>query len=129
MRTAAGRLSHGGGGTTTLKVYSAWRSEVDQRAATTAGLRMPAPPAPAASTEVISPESLEQDDPSPFRRIAADLFGAIRCGALQPGDQIPPLGALAAHYGVAVGTAHRAVALLNEAGVLIAQRGRRTTVV
>lgn len=27
VRTVAGRLGHGGGGTTTLKVYSAWRSE------------------------------------------------------------------------------------------------------
>jgi hypothetical protein len=33
VRTVAGRLGHGGGGTTTLKIYSAWRSEADQRAA------------------------------------------------------------------------------------------------
>jgi integrase len=43
IRTVAGRLGHGGGGTTTLKVYSAWRSEVDQRAASKLGVRMPAP--------------------------------------------------------------------------------------
>jgi integrase len=44
VRTVAGRLGHGGGGTTTLKVYSAWRSEAGQRAAGTLGVRMPAPP-------------------------------------------------------------------------------------
>ncbi len=32
-RTVAGRLGHGGGGTTTLKTYPAWVSEADQRAA------------------------------------------------------------------------------------------------
>lgn len=31
-RTGAGRLGHGGGGATTLKTYSAWVSEADQRA-------------------------------------------------------------------------------------------------
>lgn len=128
VRTVAGRLGHGGGGTTTLKVYSAWRSEVDQRAANKAGLRMPAPPASMAPVDVMSPESLEQDDPSPYRRIAADLCGAIRCGALRSGDHVPTLVELAAQYDVAVGTAHRAVALLNEAGVVSAGRGRRTTV-
>ena len=34
VRTVAGRLGHGGGGSTTLKVYAAWLSESDQRAAT-----------------------------------------------------------------------------------------------
>jgi integrase len=33
IRTVAGRLGHGGGGTTTLRVYPAWVSEADQRAA------------------------------------------------------------------------------------------------
>ena len=32
VRTVAGRLGHGGGGTTTLRVYAAWVSEADQRA-------------------------------------------------------------------------------------------------
>jgi len=33
VRAAAGRLRHSGGGTTTLRVYTAWCSEADQRAA------------------------------------------------------------------------------------------------
>src|SRR5262249_51326711 len=41
VRTVAGRLGHGGGGTTTLKVYSAWVSESDQRAAGTLAGRLP----------------------------------------------------------------------------------------
>jgi integrase len=43
VRTVAGRLGHGGGGTTTLKVYAAWVSEVDQRAATALANRLPRP--------------------------------------------------------------------------------------
>jgi integrase len=41
IRTVAGRLGHGGGGATTLKVYAAWISEADQRAATSLAGRMP----------------------------------------------------------------------------------------
>jgi integrase len=44
IRTVAGRLGHGGGGTTTLRVYAAWVSEADQRAANTLGPRMPKRP-------------------------------------------------------------------------------------
>jgi integrase len=40
IRTVAGRLGHGGGGTTTLKVYAAWVSEADQRAAVALGRRV-----------------------------------------------------------------------------------------
>jgi integrase len=44
VRTIAGRLGHGGGGTTTLRVYAAWVSEADQRAANTLGPRLPKRP-------------------------------------------------------------------------------------
>jgi integrase len=43
IRTIAGRLGHGGGGTTTLKVYAAWVSEADQRAASALADRLPTP--------------------------------------------------------------------------------------
>lgn len=43
VRTVAGRLGHGGGGTTTLRVYAAWVAESDKRAATILAGRM-APP-------------------------------------------------------------------------------------
>lgn len=41
VRTVAGRLGHGGGGATTLRVYAAWVAEADQRAAVTLSARMP----------------------------------------------------------------------------------------
>jgi integrase len=44
VRTVAGRLGHGGGGTTTLKVYAAWVSLADQRAALQLNQRMPVHP-------------------------------------------------------------------------------------
>ena len=47
LRTVAGRLGHGGGGATTLRVYAAWVSESDQRAAEILGSRVQRPPRPA----------------------------------------------------------------------------------
>lgn len=44
VRTVAGRLGHGGGGATTLRVYAAWLSESDQRAAGILAARMPRRP-------------------------------------------------------------------------------------
>jgi len=43
LRTVAGRLGHGGGGATTLKVYAAWVGESDRRAADILGSRMTRP--------------------------------------------------------------------------------------
>lgn len=40
LRTVAGRLGHGGGGATTLRVYAAWVAEADQQAAEVLGSRM-----------------------------------------------------------------------------------------
>lgn len=45
-RTVAGRLGHAGGGSTTLRVYSAWVAEADQRASSALATRMPARPRP-----------------------------------------------------------------------------------
>lgn len=132
VRTVAGRLGHGGGGTTTLKVYSAWRSEADQRAASSVGVRMPAPPAmflPEEQTVARPDQSSEIPvADSPYQRIAADLRGAIGCGLLRPGEHLPTLSDLAARYGVAVGTVHRAVELLHSEGAVRSSRGRRTVV-
>jgi integrase len=44
VRTVAGRLGHSGDGATTLRVYAAWLSEADQRAAATLSARMPPRP-------------------------------------------------------------------------------------
>jgi integrase len=44
VRTVAGRLGHGGGGATTLRVYAAFVDEADRRAAEILGSRMKRPP-------------------------------------------------------------------------------------
>jgi integrase len=48
LRTVAGRLGHGGGGATTLRVYAAWVAASDRKAAEILGSRLPkrAPKAP-----------------------------------------------------------------------------------
>lgn len=128
LRTVAGRLGHGGGGVTTLRVYSAWRPEADYRAASTISTRLPLPPGAGSSgaEPSVEPESLAHT--GPYQRIAGDLRGAIDCGVLSAGDTIPTLKALADKYGVAVGTAQRAVALLALTGHVTVQSGRRTVV-
>lgn len=68
------------------------------------------------------------DDSNPYRRIAADLRGAIACGALAPGETLPPFAILADLYEVSFGTAQRAVALLREEGLISVCRGRRAVV-
>jgi integrase len=46
LRTVAGRLGHGGGGATTLRVYAAWVSASDRRAAEILGGRVKRPARP-----------------------------------------------------------------------------------
>lgn len=48
LRTVAGRLGHGGGGATTLRVYAAWVGESDRRAAEILGERLQRPSRPSA---------------------------------------------------------------------------------
>lgn len=134
IRTVAGRLGHGGGGVTTLRVYSAWVAEADQRASNSLATRMPQLPTTllehgAAPTPLSSlPTPAEDGLVDPYRGIAADLEAAIRCGALQVGDLLPTIKDLAARYQVAVGTGHRAVSHLAERGVVTVSRGKRAEV-
>ncbi len=44
LRTVAGRLGHGGGGATTLKVYAAWVAGADKKAAQLIASGLPRPP-------------------------------------------------------------------------------------
>jgi hypothetical protein len=123
IRTVAGRLGHGGGGTTTLRVYAAWVSELDQRAAGNLGARMPARP-----TE--SPARRRRTDQAryPYEVIAGALREQIESGELAEGEFLPGIKALAATHGVAVGTAHRAVNVLVESGQVEVVAGRGTRV-
>lgn len=129
VRSAAGRLGHSGGGTTTLRVYTAWWSEADQRAAGSTPVRLPARPAAReGGTAKSAVPEVTDEALKPYERIAADLRGAIDAGILAHGDPLPPEKALAARYGVAPSTAHRAVALLVAAGLVTASRGKRATI-
>ena len=130
VRTVAGRLGHGGGGTTTLRAYAAWVAEADQRAAGTLDDHMPALPVDLDDAFRITdgPAVDAARARSPYQRIAADLRAAIACGALRPGDHLPTVEELAQRYGVATGTAHRAVAELHTSGLVSVSRGRRASV-
>lgn len=130
VRTIAGRLGHGGGGATTLRVYTAWLSEADQRAAKNLAVRMPNRQAPAVNNASANPAkpAKAREPLGPYEKIAADLRGAITVGAIAPGDAIPTVKELAARYGVSFGTAHRAVSLLAEEGMVEVSRGRRAVV-
>lgn len=54
LRTVAGRLGHGGGGATTLRVYAAWVGESDRRASEILGGRMRRPGRQAPGDEALS---------------------------------------------------------------------------
>jgi hypothetical protein len=124
IRTVAGRLGHGGGGVTTLRVYSAWVLESDQRAATSRFDRMPARP----DGQLEASERAKAEPRSPYERIAVDYREQILGGSLRAGEELPPLKQLSEQYGVSIGTAHRAVALLASWGMANSSTGKRTVV-
>ncbi|MBA0127370.1 tyrosine-type recombinase/integrase [Haloechinothrix sp. YIM 98757] len=130
VRTVAGRLGHGGGGATTLRVYSAWVAEADQRAAGSLAGRMPELPVDLAGTNSfsVSQGNEASGGESPYQKIAADLKGSIACGVLNPGDALPTVAKLAERYRVSAGTAQRAIAALRAEGLATVSRGRRATV-
>lgn len=135
VRTVAGRLGHGGGGVTTLRVYSAWVAEADQRASRSLATRMPQLPETSVlegGTPTVAlptrPASDDDESSDPYKKIAADFEAAIRCGALEPDDQLPSIKDIAARYRVAASTSHRAIALLAERGKVVVAPGRRAKV-
>jgi hypothetical protein len=73
LRTVAGRLGHGNGGATALKVYAAWVDEADRRAAATMASIMP------------RPVPLQQAR-GPYEKIADSLRDDIQTGRLKPSD-------------------------------------------
>jgi integrase len=125
IRTVAGRLGHSGGGTTTLRVYAAWVSESDQRAASNLGARMPARPTEPKSTRV---RASARSSPHPYQAVAAALREQIESGEVEQGAFLPGIKAIAAAHRVAVGTAHRAVAEIVAAGYAEVVPGRGTRV-
>lgn len=116
VRTVAGRLGHGSGGATTLKIYAGWVDEAGQRAAATIAGIMP--------QVAVAPRPPR----GPYEIIAATLREQIHDGRLAPGDLLPTTAGLAAVHAVSIATAHRAVALLHSEGLIEVSRGRRAVV-
>jgi integrase len=90
VRTVAGRLGHGSGGTTTLRTYAAWVSEADQRAAGKIAGRMP--PRPVPSVAVTLPEIQPTSPTSESRFTYAIRSSVASCGPacryrLSPGSR------------------------------------------
>jgi integrase len=123
VRTVAGRLGHSGGGITTLRVYAAWLSESDQRAAAGLAARMPARPREAKRTEraMTLPKT-------PRERLAAELREQILTGAVPVGGHLPSIKQLARERGLSVSTVHRSFALLREWGLVDDVPGMRPRV-
>ncbi len=104
VRTVAGRLGHAGGGATTLRVYAAWRSESDQRAAGMLAGRMPALPRPsehepelpkARRDKKVGRTKSTSPSPGSRKQAARRLWDAERAEG-----QVPTGGALARAAGV-----------------------------
>ncbi|WP_433784606.1 tyrosine-type recombinase/integrase [Actinomycetospora sp. CA-101289] len=125
VRTVAGRLGHGGGGTTTLRVYAAWVAEADQRAAQGLADRLPERPAP---SDVDDVERARTDPRYPFEHIAMALRDRIAAGGWPVGAQLPTGKQLGVDFGVSTATAQRAVALLQAWELVEVSRGRRPVV-
>lgn len=116
VRTVAGRLGHGSGGATTLRIYAGWVDEAGRRAADMIANLMPRP---------VTSERLPR---GPYEAIANALRQQIESQDLRHGDRLPTVAELATLHRVSVGTAHRAIALLAGEGLVNVTRGQRATV-
>ena len=63
-----------------------------------------------------------------YIRMKEDLLLRVQSGEWRPGELVPSENALAAEYGVSVGTARKAIEELADLRLLVRQRGRGTTV-
>ena len=124
VRTVAGRLGHGGGGATPLRVYAAWVSEADQRAST--GLLDRLPRRPVGDPGVVGPDELVAQNP--YELTAMDLRAQILDGSIAAGSALPTTVEVAERYGIAIGTANRALSLLREWGLIEPRRGVRAVI-
>lgn len=115
LRTVAERLGHGNGATT-IRIYSAWVSQADERAANVI------------SNIVPRPDPTKRKPRGPYEEIAAEIRNAIHDGTLPPGAELPTVAELAVTHDVAVGTAQRAMAVLRTEKIIEVRRGKRATV-
>jgi len=119
VRTVAGRLGHGGGGTTTLRVYTVWVSESDQRASARLVSRMPLRPAEEPA-ELLAPAG---EPRHPYEVVALSLRDEIVANSWQAGERLPSIQTLARGRAVSAATVQRAVKLLAALGLRPGQAG------
>src|SRR3954447_20346845 len=75
-------------------------------------------------------EVIDHDGPTPLYVQVADAVGArIASGELQPNRPIPSENQLVQQYGVARGTARKAIELLRDRGLVMTVTGRGTYVI
>lgn len=117
LRTVAGRLGHAEGGTT-LKYYTAWIREADQRASTALARHLP--------LEV--PDHAAPRPQPTYQLIADDLRKSIRNGSLRDDAPLPTTIELATTYRVAPSTAHRAITVLADQNLITVIPGHRAHV-
>ena len=116
LRTVAGRLGHGSGGGTTLRVYSAWVEKADRSAATVLANAIP------------RPNPARRTPRSPYEQLAAEMREAITTGVYQPGAILPTTSELAASHNLSAGTVNRAIGILKADGLIEVSRGKRAMV-
>jgi len=97
----------------TLKTYTAWVSEADQRAAKSLGAGMPQRPA-----EIDLAERTRLEPRYPYEVVAAALAHQIADGTLPAGSPLPPAAELAAVHAVSLSTAKRSLTLARDWGLL-----------
>jgi GntR family transcriptional regulator len=74
-------------------------------------------------------DQVDPDGPEPvYRQVAAILAARIRSGELQPARPVPSEEQLRQEFGVARGTARKAVAVLREQGLVRTVMGKGTYV-
>ncbi|WP_189240664.1 GntR family transcriptional regulator [Planomonospora parontospora] len=71
---------------------------------------------------------MNENRPTPSRRIAEDLRSDITSGRLQPGWKLPSGRELARRYGVTQNTANRALSILAAEGLIVVKTGSGTYV-
>lgn len=113
IRTVAGRLGHAGGGTTTLRVYTAFVSEADQRASEALKRRLPTRP-----EQPTAAERALRNPQAPYQRIASAIREGVAAGRYLPGAELPGTQVLVHEYGASANTIRRAVKLLADWAVV-----------
>ncbi len=69
--------------------------------------------------------AVSADDPRPpYLQVAQDLRGQIDAGTLKPGARLPSGRELSEHYGVALMTVQKALAMLRDEHVIVTFQGR-----